>query len=40
VGLAVPAEAVLQSRLGGQAYYDTVLDITWPIFVTSEPLKR
>ena len=28
-GLATTAQATLISRLGGQAYYDTVLDITW-----------
>ncbi len=28
-GLAGPADAALLSRLSGQAYYDTVLDITW-----------
>jgi len=27
--ISVPANAALVSRLGGQAAYDTVLDITW-----------
>ena len=27
--LSTSADAALMSRLGGQAYYDTVLDITW-----------
>jgi len=29
LGLAGSAQAALESRLGGQAVYDTILDITW-----------
>ena len=35
--VCVSADAALISRLGGQAYYDTVLDITWAADAKQSP---